>query len=479
MSAGQSQNTDGGSWWNRPCGAREVLVLALPLVISMASWTVMNFADRMFLLWHSPQEMAAALPAGALYFSIFCFPLGLASYANTFVSQYYGAKRNERIGLAVWQAVCVGIVFTPIMIATIPIARQIFFWAGHQAEIMQNEITYYQIVTVGGGGGVIAAALSSFYTGQGRTRVVMIVDSLASLLNIILDYLLIFGHAGLPEMGIAGAALATTISQWFKAALYWKLVMTRHNETTCGVFSGRRWDWALMRRLWYFGAPNGLQLFIEIIAITTFILFLGALGEHALVSTTLAFNVNSVAFVPMLGLGLAVSTIVGQQLGKDRSQLAARSAVTGLQLALIYSAVMAALYVLIPDLFLFGHAAGTSPETFHNLRDTVVVLLRFVAAYCLLDATQLVFVSALKGAGDTRFVLITALLTSAIPIGAVLIGIRLGGGLYWCWIVLTVWITALAIIYSLRFWQGHWRKMRVIEPDLLPQAAELPEPEAA
>ena len=85
-------------WWTRRCGGREVFVLALPLVISTASWTVMNFVDRMFLLWSSTRAMAAAMPAGMLYFAMICFPLGVAMYVNTFVAQYEGARRPGRIG---------------------------------------------------------------------------------------------------------------------------------------------------------------------------------------------------------------------------------------------------------------------------------------------------------------------------------------------------------------------------------------------
>lgn len=78
-----------------------MLALALPLVISTASWTVMNFADRMFLLWSSTEAMAAAMPAGMLYFTMVCFPLGVAVYVNTFVAQYEGAGCPERIGAVV------------------------------------------------------------------------------------------------------------------------------------------------------------------------------------------------------------------------------------------------------------------------------------------------------------------------------------------------------------------------------------------
>ena len=113
-------------WWARPCGGRDVLRLAIPLVVSTASWTVMNFIDRMFLLWYSTDAVAAAMPAGMVHFALVCFPLGVASYVNTFVAQYHGAGRPERIGPAVWQGARVGLFCIPLFLALIPLAPWIF-----------------------------------------------------------------------------------------------------------------------------------------------------------------------------------------------------------------------------------------------------------------------------------------------------------------------------------------------------------------
>jgi MATE family multidrug resistance protein len=138
-------------------------------------------------------------------------------------------------------------------------------------------------------------------------------------------------------------------------------------------------------------------------------------------------------------------------------------------MAAAYMGFMGTLYVAVPDMFLMGHAWGTNPEEFEQLRATTVVLLRFVAAYCLFDAMQLVFVSAIKGAGDTRFILKTTLVMAPLPVFVGWLGIEyFGGGLIWCWWVITLWLTILGTVYFIRFQQGHWRRMRVIEPDASP-----------
>ena len=454
------------------------MTLAMPLIISTASWSVMNFVDRMFLLWSSTQEMAAAMPAGMLYFTAICFPLGIAMYVNTFVAQYHGAGQPERIGPVVWQGVRIGVLTTPLFLVTIPLAPMIFKAFGHDPRAVCLETIYYQILCFGAGGQVIAGAMSSFYTGRGKMSVVMGVDTASSLLNVVLDYLWIFGYAGFPALGIEGAAWATVVSQWARVAVYSWLITRPANRTQFGILSGRPMDTRLMRRLLRFGGPSGLQMALEVAAFSGFVLLVGGLGEIEMAATALAFSINTVAWVPMLGLGIALTTMVGQELGRDRPDLAARATWTCFAMAQFYLCTMAVLYVSVPDLFLLGHAAGTSPEGFSRLRHLTIVLLRFVAAYSLLDAMNIVFVSAIKGAGDTRFILVITCLMAPWPvIGAwmVIAEMEGDGRLIWCWGVLTVWICALGVIYLLRFLSGRWRKMRVIEPAATATVASNPQ----
>ena len=464
------------TWWARPCGGREVLVLALPLVISCGSWSVMHFVDRMFLLWHSREAMAAAMPAGLLLFTLVCFPLGVAMYANAFVAQYKGAGRPERIGLVVWQGARIGLVAAPLYLATIPLAPMIFKLADHAPHVASLEVIYYQVLTFGAGGQLISGAFATFFTGRGETRVVMLVDCSAVALNLVLDYALIFGHWGFPPLGIEGAAWATVVAQWSRVLVYWWLMMRPAYRVKYQMVAGRRFDGALMRRMFYFGGPNGLQFVVEVSAFSLFILLVGRLGADAMAATTLAFNVNSVAFIPMVGMGIAVTTMVGQQLGRNRPDMAARATWTAFRIAGTYMGTLAVLYVLVPDLFMMAHASGVSAVKFAALRDVTVVLLRFAAAYALFDAAWIVFTGAIKGAGDTRFILTASLIMSPLPVLAGWLGItQFGWGLLWCWVVITTWVCVMGTVFLVRFLQGRWRTMRVIEPEV-PEEAAVPSP---
>jgi len=466
------------SWWHRPAGGREVLIVALPLVVSSLSWTVMTFMDRMFLQQESGTAMAASFSAANLWFALLSLPLGVCMYCATFVSQYFGNDQPSKIGPAVWQGVWAAALFSPLVLLAIPLAPSLFGLARHSPELHRMETLYFQILCCGAPGLLIAQALSSFYAGQGRTRVMMWVDASAALVNLVLDYLWIFGKAGFPAMGIAGAGWATVVSFWLKAAVYLFLFLQHEHRLRFGTLTGLRPDFTLFGRLIYYGASSGIQLLLDVMGFTVFIMLVGRLGALEAEATSMAFSISTLAFMPIWGLGQAAAILVGQRLGENRDDLAARSTYTTVWIALGYMAVISILYLAVPQLFLFGFFSGKeSTPHLVSVYGLAVDLLRFVAAYNLLDAMLMIFVSAIKGAGDTPFVLRVSLVMASLLAGASWLGVEvLHFGIYGCWGLITGWVWALGVIFLLRFLQGKWRTMRVIDPAAPVLTAAIPEP---
>ncbi len=468
------------SWWQRESGGSEVLRVALPLVISSLSWTVMTFVDRVFLQWVSGTAMAAAFSASVAWFCVICLPLGICAYTNTFVSQYWGDRRRERIGPSIWQGVWVALAFTPLVLLMIPLAPVIFRWAGHSPEAFTLETTYFQILLCGGPAMLIGQALAAFYSGRGMTRVVMWVDASFAILNLVLDYVWIFGHAGFPAMGIVGAGWATVLSLWLKASMYLFLVMQPRYRAEFGTLTGLRIDRALFGRLLYFGGPSGIQMLLDLIGFTVFVMLIGRLGDLEYQATSMAFSISTLGFMPIHGISLAVSILVGHRLGEDRPDLAERATWTSLVIAASYMAALSLVYLLAPGVFLYWFFAGVDPAhpTTQQVWQLSATLLCFVAAYNLLDATMMVFVSALKGAGDTRYVLIVSLSMTLLLAGLSWLAVEVfSSGIYGCWCLITGWIWVMGVLYWRRFQSGKWREMRVIERrgevSLPPPAAEL------
>lgn len=457
------------AWWHGDGGAAQLLLIAVPLIISTISFTIMQFCDRMFLAWYSTDAMAAVMPAGTLCWTMFSLPMGIAGFAGTFIAQYLGAGRASRVGPILWQAHRIGLYAVPSFIGLAILSPMVFQRFGHSESMVWLEVVYFQAISLGAGAIVFGAGLGAFFIGRGRTSEIMVVDSIAAAANILLDYLMIFGVGPFPELGIEGAAWATSLAMWFKVALLAFLVYRPKHIADYRLLDGRNWRPDLLLRLLRFGAPNGLQFVIEGSAITLFILFIGRLGSEAAAATTLAFSVNMLAFFPIFGLGMAVTTVVGQQLGKKEPRFAARATWTGQVIAVGYTLIFALLYFFWPNLFISAFGQGT--QDLDAIRQTSELLLKFVAAYCIFDAIQLVFVSALKGAGDTWFVLLATLGVAAILVFGGWFGFRqfssLTGELNWWWLTISGWVWSMAIVFGIRFFQGKWRSMSVIEPELI------------
>ena len=464
------QRAASATWWSRECGGREVLAIALPLIVQTCFWSVMWFVDRLFLTWYSPESTAAALTGGMYHWTMICLPVGIASYVNTFVAQYYGAGRHQRIGNAVKQGIWFGWVTVPLFLLSIPLAPWLFQGVG-SPETRAQQTIYFQVLALGAGAAVISGAQSSFYTGRGLTKVVMLVNCFGTLLDISLEYMFIFGALGFPRLGIAGAALTTAISNWSTVLLFWLLMRRRDDRERFGL-DDNHFDWGLFRRLVRFGLPSGLPQLVEGLAFTVLTISIATVGVVAGAATSIAFTINAVAFVPMIGLNIAVSTLVGQKLGENRPELAERATWSALQIGMAYTGLFAILYVALPSAFLTLHSTFASGDDFHVVRATTIVLLRFVALYCFFDATQIMLVGALRGAGDTRFILWATGLTAIVFVAVGRYSEQAfewtsrGMGLWGWWWVMTLWIFALGVIYFLRFIGGKWKSMRVIEPEL-------------
>jgi MATE family multidrug resistance protein len=463
--------------WRRPGGVREVLFLAFPMVISTASTTILQFTDRLFLTNYSQDALAASLPAGILQWTMMSFFFGVAMYVNTFVAQYQGAQRPKRIGVAVWQGILLGLIASPFILATIPLAPAIFRLAGHDPAVQAMEVTYFQILTLATPAQLVSIAISAFYSGRGNTRVVMYVNTFVACLNGVLAYAWINGNLRSQSWGIAGAGWSTTIAYWVGAAIWLALFLQTKYRVEFGTWPAKLYDRDLFRRLLRFGAPQGLQFTAEVGGFALFMMIVGNLGSLELAASSLALNVNMLAFMPALGIAIAAETLVGQRLGENEPDLAARSTWSAFFLALVYTSILALVFFFFGEWLLVLHGQNNKdPESFLELKHMTVTLLKFVAAYCLFDSANIVFSFAIKGAGDTKFVLKTTFIMSGMPVVAAWIGTRYFGlGIKWCWVALTGWILALGIIYVLRFLSGKWRTMRVIEHAPLP---DIPETES-
>ena len=463
----------------------EVLSTAWPLMLSTGLFSVTLFVDRWMLYGFSDSAAAAALGAGTILWSINCLPIGICGYTNTFVAQYLSANRPSRALQVVWQGVLLGLLCGPFLFAIGLFSEPLFSLVGHERHLAEQEAEYFVWLIPGTWATIIASSLTGLFSGSGRSMILLYTDMVVTVVNGVLDYVLIFGVFGFPVMGVRGAALASSIALILKlVVLAWMAsrdfrrksgIMHANQDVETVEERGTRVrdllkrDWPLMQRLVHFGWPAGVSVVAEAWCFTAIMVFVGRLGDQAAAATTLALNVNLLAFIPLVGLGTAIGVLVGKYLVQEQVEKAKRMVFSGLLIGIAYSLIFVILYGFFPEWVMTIYSFDSDPERFEKMRPVLKPLLYFIACYCVFDAFQMVFVGALKGAGDTRFVLGGHLFAgSATLIGGIAFSTLDGmGGLYYWWSVITVWIILLAVIFTLRYLQGGWQTKRVIEAQIV------------
>lgn len=462
----QSRLTRLSSWWNSRCGGAEVLRVAMPMIVSVGSLAVMQFADRVFLTWYDPISVGAAFGSGQFLWMLASFPFSVAAYAVAFVSQYNGAKAYQRIGQLVWQGIFIGAIVTPLFFLAYPYVSSIFNFFGHSPEVVELENTYFFWSLWGIGFVVASQGAEAFFVGRKKMKTVMTVSLVAVTFNILLNYIMIFGVGGFPRMGVAGAALATSICQILRFLI---LLVLMFIDDFCsgyryGIVRGCRIVPREFLALLKYGGMGGTQYFLEMVTFTFFVFLLGKLGDVSSTSSAIALNLNAMTFLPIVGIGTAVMTLVGNALGEGSPQLARRSVFSATWLASVFTGFFLLIFLLVPGVFLSVYEMG-NPEKFAPYYEMTRNLLRFVAVYLFFDTINIIFCSAIRGAGDTKFVMIVTF--ALVPFLAIFPWLGVGVfhfGVYWCWTVMTVYISLLGIVFFARFMRGAWMEMGLVEP---------------
>lgn len=436
----------------------------MPLVASLAATTVMEFTDRLFLARYSLDSIAAATPAGIMALLAMTIFVGTAGYVAVFVAQYKGQGRCDQIGRIVWQGVYVAALGAVVLGALALCAEAIFRWCGHPAALRDLEVVYFRVLCWGAGLHLLGAVLGGFFTGLGRTRVVLLANLVGMLVNIPLDYCLINGVGPFPEWGIFGAGLATAMS-WGVITVILGMAMLRPEHAAFRFRS----DWGFRLKLWLrllrYGLPSGMEFFLDILGFTIFVFVVGRLGTLELAATNIALNINALAFMPLVGFSMGTSTLVGQAMGAGHPDEVPMVVRASLILTFAYLAVLSTLFLLAPgpilDLF---QPRDMDPAAFAAVARMGRILLMIVVAYLFFDGVSFIVYAALKGAGDTMFVMTSRLgLVLVVMAGPLVLGAWLGLGLYYFWAVSCTFLVLLSVVGWWRYKQGAWRNMLVVE----------------
>ena len=435
---------------------RELVRLSLPMVVSQGSFAVMVFTDRWFMSMIDATHIAAAMGGGvASYFCLSLF-MGTITYANPLVAQYFGAGDYQKCPRVVTQGLLMALASLPVLLVAAWQGANMFAAMGHDPRQVAIERIYFQILMIGGIFTLFKACLACYFSGIGRTRVVMIADVLAVGLNIPLSWGLIFGHWGFPAMGIAGAGLGTVVASIFAIGIYLLFYLNGQHQRQFSVSRAWRFDSLIMRRYLRLGTPSGLENFMNTASFNLFLLMFQSYGIAQGAAMAIVFNWDMLSFIPMIGLNIGVMSLIGRFVGAADMARANQVITAGFILALGYSSVLAIVFLVfrmeLVDVF---RTPGAEFEVIRLLAGQMMIGL---VTYMLADAVILISGGALRGAGDTRWIMLTSISVHWVMLAvqyAVIVLYDLGPLTSW-WIFVAMLLT-LAIFYLRRLLGGRWR----------------------
>jgi multidrug resistance protein, MATE family len=440
---------------------REIVALAIPVVVSKLSFTAMGLVDTAMVGRLGAVSQGAVGLAHTWIFTLGVLGLGLLSVVNTYVAQNHGANRPQECGRVLGQGVRVAVLVGGATMILLFLSLPMLGWMGQGAGVADLASIYASCRLVGFLGVFGYWVYNGYLEGLGHTRTPMVIAILSNLVNIVLDWVLIFGVGPFPAMGVAGAGLATALSNLFMLAAFVVVVHRPRSPYTHGFGAARihepldlRYTLELMRT----GIPMGMQFFLEVGAFMVFAIMIGWVSAAALAANQVTMRLMSVSFMTTWGLGVAATTLVGRYLGAGQPDLAQIAGRRTLLLGLGVTCTAAVVYVAL---------AGPLSSLFTNDAEVLrlaVMLLPVAAVFQILDGVNMISYGALRGAGDTRFPM------WAVGFMSWVVGIPLvwwltmpgGLGVYGAWLGTTAMVAGMAALLWGRFHLGRWSRTSLV-----------------
>jgi len=431
-------------------------------VVSQGTFAVMIFTDRYFMSQIDPTHMAAALGGGVASFFSFCFFVGLFSYANALAAQYLGAGEKDKCPKVVTQGIVMVLMSAPFLALITFLVAGVFEAMEHAPAQVALERTYYLILMSGVLVTLAKACISSYFAGIGRTYVVMICDVFGLLINVPLCYIMVFGKLGFPAMGIVGAGVSTVVASLLALLLFIAFYFRRGHRESFSVMRSFRLDMKILRRFWRLGFPSGLEMFLNVAAFNLFLLMFQSYGIAEGAGAAIVFNWDILSFVPMIGLHLGIISLIGRFVGARDLARANEVMVAGFVIGLAYSALLAILYITFryPLVEVFAPPSGD----FTAIRELSAFMMIGLSSYVMADAVILVSSGILRGAGDTRWLMVTSVSLHWAMLVAQFFIIRVFElSPKVSWLAFVAMILAIALVYALRLKSGRWRDPAALE----------------
>ena len=444
---------------------KDVLVVALPMLLSMSFDTLMTFIDRLFLSKLGPAEMNAALGAGAVQLALTMFFTGMISYTTAMVAQRLGGKRRWDCARAFMQALYVSLMCVPLLYLTIPLGHVAFGMEHLPADQLQYQKTYFNILMFGGVINLVRNVAPCFFSGIGETKIVMKAAFVGMLVNVACNFVLIYGMGPIPALGVAGAAYGTLIGNLVSTVILFAKFFGKSCHRRFRTRYAFAFSWPLTQELLKKGIPSGVEMFLNMSAFQLLILMFHALGPESATASSVMFNWDMVAYVPLMGLEVASTSLVGRYVGAKDGAAASRSTYSWLKLGWGYSLLMGIFFIFLPgmltDIFKpdVAEASAEAIAIFESARPMSIFMLRIATFYIFVEVLLVIYAGALRGAGDTLWVMFACAIMNWCVAGSLyLVAYVFCLPAHLAWIAVVAVYSTAPVLFWLRWKNGKWRR---------------------
>ena len=371
--------------------SRELLQLAGPLILSNLAYTLLGALDTIFMGRVGATELGAVGVASALFLAASSLLRGTVGSVMVVVSQAYGAEDNKRIREAVQHYAVLALLLAPLGLAMPALFRGFFKLTRPQEAVGILALRYISIRAWEMPLSLLSKVMGGFLLGIGNSRVPMLVSWITVMVNMVANYVLVFGKFGFPRMELAGAAWGTVVSQAVQVTLFLFFVLKLYGDELGLMRAFRFPSWDEIKGMLRLGFPMGLADSVDLAAFGVFMTFLARLGTVELAASQVANQLNDIAFMPSFAIGMATSSLVGRSLGAGSTNKAEKYGFAGLTVGVALMGTLAACYWLFPGVFVMPFTSD--PE----VRMLSRKILRIIAVYQVLDVTRIAFCGSPNG----------------------------------------------------------------------------------
>jgi len=423
----------------------------------MLGHTFVQLADNIMVGQLGTAELAAVSLGNSFVFIAMSLGIGFSTAITPLVAEADGAGNKENAKSSLKHGLVLCTVLGLSLFGVILLAKPIMYIMKQPVEVVELALPYLDLVAFSLVPLIIFQAFKQFSEGLSQTKYPMYATVVANIINILLNYLLIFGNFGFPELGIVGAAIGTLVSRFFMVLYLWFILKTKEKfKYYVTGFNFAKIEKTVIRKIIELGFPSSLQMFFEVAIFTSAIWLSGVLGKNAQAANQIALNLSSMTFMFGMGLGVAAMIRVGNQKGLTNFKNLRRIAQSIFLLTFILEIFFAILFLVgrhwFPSLYL-------DIDDLTNFADNSEVLvmaaeLLLVAAFFQIsDGIQVVVLGALRGLQDVKIPTVITFISYwliGFPVSYYL-------GLYTdlkstgIWIGLLTGLTASAIMLYLRF----------------------------